>query len=77
MLTDTSEASPVMKTPLLLSPSRHRLVGGGGGGEKCGSTGNPKVKSAERLNSCQAAVSMSKNVCVEAESSVWPPAFKS
>lgn len=60
---DTSEASPVMKTLLLLSPSRHRLHWGGGR-EKCGSTGNLKVKSAERLYSCQAAVSMSENVCV-------------
>lgn len=60
---DTSEASPVMKTLLLLfaitsSPAP------GGGREKCGSTGNLRVKSAERLYSCQAAVSMSKTVCV-------------
>lgn len=61
---DTSEASPVMKTLLLLFAITSSPALGGGGGEKCGSTGNLRVKSAERLYSCQAAVSMSKNVCV-------------
>lgn len=33
---DTSEASPVMKTLLLPSPSRHRLHRGGGGVKSVG-----------------------------------------
>lgn len=62
---DTSEASPVMKTLLLLfAITSSPAPGGWGGREKCGSTGNLRVKSAERLYSCHAAVSMSKTVCV-------------